>query len=87
MALTPPEHLRSVPRAGDVQRVFGDSTVRIARWRGEALGMPGRLAALISGVAPGALLVTGLMAWWRRRGARHARARGAGRLTATRVLM
>jgi uncharacterized iron-regulated membrane protein len=58
-----------------VQRVFGDSTVWIARWRGEALGLPGRLAVLVSGGAPVALLVTGLMMWWRRRGARHARAR------------
>jgi uncharacterized iron-regulated membrane protein len=97
-------HLR---RPGDVQRVYGDSTVWIDQWSGavlevrharatpaaevvlhwqyplhsgEALGLAGRLAVLVAGVAPLTLLVTGVMMWWRRRGARrrvaarHARA-------------
>lgn len=40
---------------------------------GEALGWPGRIAVCLAGLAPGVLLVTGVMRWWHKRRARGRR--------------
>jgi uncharacterized iron-regulated membrane protein len=38
---------------------------------GEAFGLVGRILVCLAGLAPGALLVTGLALWWRKQRARH----------------